>query len=424
MRYEKLHIAHYTNVYKPMKNGVVTSVESFRRGQMEQGHAVYVVAPSPQDKSYVQERFVFNIAAVTLPTQGYPFALPYDPTLTRVLRGIQPDILHTHHPVGLGRFARSWSERLRLPLVFTFHTWYEDFSHYFSRYLPFISEEQVAGMIRYWIRKFIKRCHHIVAPSQHTRDRILQAYGDVLSGDDVSVVPTGIDTDAFSKYAKAEARTYLGWKPEQKYLVSCGRLSREKNFDVLIDAVARMEDKPRLVILGEGDLRPTLEAQIKQQGLEGLVELPGNVETDEVARYFAAADFFAFASPNETQGLVVLEAMAAGTPTVVVREGGIKDFVRDNFNGITTDNNSQALADALERVLELEDMDGLRERARRTAKSLNVASQTRRMLEVYAKAMQKQRAIPDITGVPGSSGIEFSDSHADLESAAFTQLAF
>ena len=424
MRYEKLHIAHYTNVYKPLKNGVVTSVESFRKGQMEQGHAVYVVAPSPQDKSYVQERFVFNIAAVTLPTQSYPFALPYDPTLTRVLKGIQPDILHTHHPVGLGRFARSWSERLRVPLVFTFHTWYEDFSHYFSRYLPFVSEEQVAGIIRFWIRKFLKRCDHVVAPSEYTRNRILDAYGDVLGGEDVSVVATGIDTDTFSKYAKAEARSYLGWKPGQKTLVSCGRLSREKNFDLLIDAVARMEEKPRLVILGDGDLRPTLEAQVKQLGLEGLVEFPGNVEKDVVARYFAAADLFAFASSNETQGLVVLEAMAAGTPTVVVREGGIKDFVRDNFNGITSDNDADSLARALERALRIEDMEGLRERARRTAMGLNVASQTRRLLDVYAHAMGRQRAEREIAEFPVSSGVGFTESHPDLESAAFTQFAF
>ena len=122
MKKESLHIAHYTNVYKPMKNGVVSSVESLRKGQMEEGHSVYVVAPSPSDKTYEQERFVFNIAAITLPNQEYPFALPYDPTLSRVLRGVQPDILHTHHPVGLGRYARRLSKRLERPLVFTFHT--------------------------------------------------------------------------------------------------------------------------------------------------------------------------------------------------------------------------------------------------------------------------------------------------------------
>ena len=177
-------------------------------------------------------------------------------------------------------------------------------------------------------------------------------------------------------------------------------------------------------MIGEGPDRARIESLVREYRLIDPVRLLGWLDQQETARWLAGAQSFVFPSLREFGVGVVLEAMAAGTPTVVVREGGIKDFVRDNFNGITTDNNSQALADALERVLELEDMDGLRERARRTAKSLNVASQTRRMLEVYAKAMQKQRAIPDITGVPGSSGIEFSDSHADLESAAFTQLAF
>ena len=392
MEKESLHIAHYTNVYKPMKNGVVSSVESLRRGQMDEGHSVYVVAPSPSDKTYEQERFVFNIAAITLPNQEYPFALPYDPTLSRVLRGVQPDILHTHHPVGLGRYARRLSKRLERPLVFTFHTWYEDFSHYFSRYMPFVSEEQVARFIRYWIGNFVKRCHHIVAPSHHTRSRILDAYGNILREGDVSVVPTGIEAAAFAKYDKEQARAALGWKAGDRYVVSCGRLSREKNFEMVINAVAQMEEKTKLVILGEGDLRPELEKQIEALGLQGLVELPGNVEQDQVARYFAAADLFSFASANETQGLVVLEAMAAGTPTVVVNEGGIKDFVRDGENGITADNNTQALAQAMDRALRTPELERLRSKAKETAWSMSVESQTRRISEVYSRAMLKQRS--------------------------------
>lgn len=390
MNQKSLHIVHYTNVYKPMKNGVVSSVESFRRGQIDQGHAVYVVAPSPRDKSYVQERFVFNIAAITLPNQEYPFALPFDPNANRVLRGLRPDLLHTHHPVGLGSYAGLWSRRLKIPLVFTFHTWYEDFAHYFSRYIPFIGEEQVAKLIRFWIRKFVKRCHHVVAPSEFTRSRILNAFGETLRSEDITVVPTGIDTRAFTKYGKLEARSLLGWKPQERYLVSCGRLSREKNFDLLLDAVAKMEKKSKLVILGDGDLKPVLERRVQELGLQGQVKLPGNVEKDQVARYFAAADLFAFASPNETQGLVVLEAMAAGTPTVVVREGGVKEFVKDNLNGITADNHPLALARALDRALNVSDLTKLREKARETALSFSVERQTRRLSEVYARAIEKQ----------------------------------
>ena len=399
-----LHIAHYTNVYKPMKNGVVSSVESLRKGQKKEGHSVYVVAPSPADKTYEQERFVFNIAAITLPNQEYPFALPYDPALSRVLRGVQPDILHTHHPVGLGRYARRLSKRLERPLVFTFHTWYEDFSHYFSRYIPFVSEDQVGRFIRYWIGNFVKRCHHIVAPSVHTRARILEAYGEFLPESDISVVPTGIDAAAFARYEKAEARQALGWQANDRYLVSCGRLSREKNFDVLIKAVSEMEEKARLVILGEGDLRPDLLKQVESLGLKDSVLLPGNVSQGEVARYFAAADLFSFASPNETQGLVVLEAMAAGTPPVVVNEGGIKDFVVDGVNGITAENSSVALARAMDRALQTPDLSRLRENARETARNMSVESQTKRISEVYARATARQKlgrgSQADLKGAP------------------------
>ena len=399
MSREPWHIAHYTNVYKPMKNGVVSSVESFRKGQLEQGHSVYVVAPTPADRSYVQERFVFNIAAITLPNQEYPFALPYDPSITGVLRGIKPDVLHTHHPVGLGRCARNLSQRRGIPLVFTFHTWYEDFSHYFSRYLPFVSEVHVARFIRYWIRNFIKRCHHIVAPSRHAYSQIMNVYGEDLDHRDISVVPTGIDTRTFTKYKRDEARALLGWKSDETYLVSCGRLSREKNFFMLIDAVSRMETDCKLVIIGEGDLRSQLEREVERLGLGGSVQFPGNLEREHVARYFSAADLFAFASPNETQGLVVLEAMAAGTPTVVVKGGGVQDYLRDNENGMTSENHPDALARALDRALRATDLNALIEKARETATSFSVESQTRRMSEVYKQAKQKQQSSGRLTNL-------------------------
>lgn len=398
-----LHIAHYTNVYKPMKNGVVTSVETLRQGQLAQGHSVYVVAPTAGDGSYDQERFIFNIPAITLPNQEYPFALPYDPTIKRVLRGLRPDLVHTHHPVGLGRYARSCSQRLRVPLVFTFHTWYEDFSHYFSRYVPLLNENHVSRFIRYWIGGFLKRCHHVVAPSQHTRSRILQTYGDVLEEKDVTVVPTGIDSGAFSRYGQEQARADLGWHPDQRYLVSCGRLSREKNFDRLLRAVSQMETPTRLVILGDGDLKGELKSQAEGLGLGNRFELPGNVERDQVARYFAAADLFAFASPNETQGLVVLEAMAAGTPTVVVGEGGVRDFVVDGVNGFTAENSSKALARTLDRALRAGALCELRERALTTARSFNIESQAARMSEVYDQARLKQMAQAGAVRAPAQS---------------------
>lgn len=388
---QPLKIAHYTNVYKPMKNGVVSSVDSFRRGQLDQGHSVYIVAPTPRDKNYVPEESVFNITAVTLPNQAYPFALPYDPTIIRVLREIKPDVLHTHHPVGLGRYAGHWSQRFSIPLVFTFHTWYEDFSHYFSRYLPFVSEEQVGSFIRFWIRKFVARCHQVVAPGKQTRTRLLEFYGDILSEDDVAVVPTGIDIALFSHYAKNEARASLNWAPEQRYLVSCGRLSREKNFELLIDSFARMEESAKLIILGDGDLRPDLEKQILRLGLQERVELPGNVCRSQVARYFSAADLFCFASPNETQGLVVLEAMAAGTPTVVVEGGGVMDFVRDDVNGLIAENNPNALCKTLDRALRSSGLDRLRQNAVHTAAQFSIENQTREMSKVYARAIQRQK---------------------------------
>ena len=389
---DRLHIALFTNVFLPSTNGVVTSVCTFRDALTELGHNVFVMAPSGGD---YEDRipFVFRYPSVELPAQKYPLTLPVSSSVDEFLPALKPDILHANHPALLGKVAENKSEELDVPLVFTYHTRYREYSHYAS----LLPEDKLKEFIEHWLGSFMSHCHQIVVPSESIRKMVEDTYG-VTEG--VSVVATGVDTNRFGKTAKGDARKSLGWDPEERILVSMGRLAKEKNFDLLIEAFAKVDHaRKRLVILGEGEERAALEQQISEFGLGEQVCLTGLVTKDEVPTYLSASDLFVFGSVTETQGLVTLEAMASGLPTVAVAASGTQDVVVDGETGFLTEVHAASLAEGIERLLlSPEQMRSFGAAGRRRAAEFGHLSQAKKMLSAYERAIQahaqRKRVIP------------------------------
>jgi 1,2-diacylglycerol 3-alpha-glucosyltransferase len=205
-----LHLALYTNVYKPVVNGVAISVEGFRESLLKKGHRVYVFAPDSPEELPV-ERFVIRYPAFDLPIQKYPIVVPVSPFADQFVKISMPDVLHAHHPALLGRAAVQHSERHKLPLVFTYHTRYHDYAHYAQ---PF-PKDKVRELITHWLGHFMAYCHHLVVPSDSIRQLVAETYGLEKQ---VSVVATGIDLERFRPTDKMESRAKLGWAPEETWL--------------------------------------------------------------------------------------------------------------------------------------------------------------------------------------------------------------
>jgi glycosyltransferase involved in cell wall biosynthesis len=382
----RLRVGMFTNVYLPTTNGVVVSVETFRRALTELGHHVYVFGP---DSGAIEDRapYIFRYPALELPLQKYPLTLPVSPYIDHVIRNLKPQILHANHPALLGRVAERKSAELDVPLVFTYHTRYADYSHYADP-LP---QENVKEFIDHWLASFMTACHQVVVPSESIKDMLKTHYGDSIASH-VSVVPTGVETAKFSAYTHQQARQKLGWSPERKTLVSIGRLAKEKNFDLLIRAFARLENKElHLVIMGSGDEKKALESLANELGVAERVEFPGLVPFDEVPIYLAASDLFVFASVTETQGLVTLEAMASGLPVAAVEASGTREAVSPDCS-VLTEASDQALAAGIQEMLGRTDSGSVREAAQRRAKEFDVLVQGRAMVEVYKKAQEAHKA--------------------------------
>ncbi|MCB0196973.1 MAG: glycosyltransferase, partial [Anaerolineae bacterium] len=340
-----MHIAHFTNTYHPVISGVVRSIDTFRQGLTALGHNVFIFAQSTSDYKD-KEPFVFRYPAVELPlSHNFPLTIPVSPFVDKLIPSLKLDVIHSHHPFLLGRAAVTQAETHGVPLVFTFHTRYREYSHYVA-----LNQNFVKDAIDYWLGQYMERCHHIVVPSNSIKEMIGDVYGVTSQ---VTVVPTGIDLHPFQAADPTTIRQKRGWG-DDKVLISIGRLAEEKNWTTLVEAaglVFKKHKKTRLVIIGDGDQKAELETMAAEMGVAEQVEFTGKIPFDEIPLYLKAADLFCFASTTETQGLVTMEALAAELPVVAVEASGTQDVVEESKQGLLVDNDSEALAKGIDQVL-------------------------------------------------------------------------
>jgi 1,2-diacylglycerol 3-alpha-glucosyltransferase len=386
-----MHIAHFTNTYHPSISGVVRSVDSFRQALTELGHNVFVFTQDANDYQDT-EPFIFRYLSLHLGLPNeFPATIPISPFMDRVLPVIKPDVIHSHHPIMLGQVAANKAEELKLPLIFTFHTRYREYSHYFP-----VPQETVQGIVRdaidMWLKEYIKRCDHIVVPTDSMREALEEIYE---IKDPITVVPTGIDIRPYVRAEGGPVRAKHGWTSKDFIIISVGRLTPEKGWPLLLDAAAlvmKASPRVRLALVGEGFERRKLEKQAGELGITEKVDFIGKVPFEEIPAYLKAADLFAFASSTETQGLVTLEAMAAGLPVVAVDAIGTSDVVHNGKDGLLTDNNAEALASAILKLAKDKDtLERFRKASQRKAHSLDLLKQARRLISVYDEAIAAKK---------------------------------
>jgi glycosyltransferase involved in cell wall biosynthesis len=384
-----LHIAFFTNYYHPVVNGVVRSVASFRESLMRQGHNVFIFAQA--DSTYKDdEPFIFRYPSLPLPPGDISTAIPVSPFVDQLLPALKLDVIHTHHPILLGQTAARKAAELDLPLVFTFHTQYWEYTHY----IPFPQEtiqEFLKNAVHRWLREFMQKCQHIIIPSESLKDILVRDYG---LHERYSVIPTGTNLEPFLKADGESLRSARGWQNET-VLISVGRLAPEKNWDTLLRAFAKLHEEhlgARLVLIGDGTAKQSLEALAADLGVADRVVFTGALPFHEVPRYLKAADVFAFASVTETQGLVTIEAMAAGLPVVAVDGPGTRDIVENGKQGFLVENDPEALAKGLNKLLaDSQRLKRLRNNALKKAKSFEVNQLGKQLISVYEQAIQDKK---------------------------------
>ena len=388
-----MHIAYFTNAYHPVISGVVRSVDSFRKALSQNGHNVFIFTHSAEDFVDTQP-FIFRYPTIPihLPSD-FPATLPISPFIDRVFPILKPQVIHTHHPVLLGDTAANKAKTFHLPLVFTYHTNYQEYSHYFS-----ISREKPSGLVKdtieFWIADFIKNCQHMIVPTHTMKDQISRIYG--IDNEDMSVIPTGIELEPFLNADRWTLRKNKNWDEEKKILISVGRLSKEKSFDKLLKAFALVHhEQPEtlLILIGDGPEKENLISLAQDLNISAAVEFSGKQEFAKIPAFLKAADIFVFASTSETQGLVTIEAMAAGLPVVAVHATGTVDAVEDQKQGFLTADHPKALAEGILTLLKnKQKQKEFSEAALKRAAAYDMQALTQELEEVYRVSIQKKQA--------------------------------
>jgi glycosyltransferase involved in cell wall biosynthesis len=369
-----------TNTYTPHVGGVARSVASFAAEYRRLGHRVLVVAPE-YDHAPKEEADVVRIPAIQQ-FNGSDFAvvLPVSGLLTEALDAFRPDIVHAHHPYLLGMTALRVARYRQLPLVFTHHTLYEHYTHYVPGDSPALRRFVIELGTRY-----ANLCDQVFAPSASIA-ALLHSRGVVSP---ITVVPTGVDVERFARGDGPGLRRKMGI-PDGAFVVGhVGRLAPEKNLGFLAEAVTAFLDAvphAHFLLVGKGPSETDVRAIFERAGLSGRLHLAGVLELPQLADAYHAMDVFAFASKSETQGLVLIEAMAAGVPVVGLDAPGVREVVTDGQNGrLLQEEDRAAFAAALQWVAELPltARHALERGARATAEAFSMPRSAAKALTCY-----------------------------------------
>lgn len=317
--------------FSPAVNGVVTSVKNLRRELERRGHEVRILTLSQTTHSWEKDGVTYiGSVPAGLVYPGARLRSAIGGRLVRELVDWCPDIVHSQCEFSTFFLARRIAEEVDAPLVHTYHTVYEDYTHYFSPSVRF-GRKAVAVFTR-WVAS---QTDCFIAPTGKVR-QLLQGYNVSCP---VFVVPSGVDLTPFRRerdpYQTAVLRASLDIPAGRTVLVFVGRLAEEKNVDELLRLRAALGDeKLTLLLVGDGPDRPRLEGIARELGLSAPdVVFAGMVPPDQVADWYRLGDLFASASTSETQGLTYVEALAAGVPALCRADPCLAGVIREGENG-------------------------------------------------------------------------------------------
>lgn len=397
-----MHVLFISDVYFPRVNGVSTSIRTFRQDLAHCGVDTLLVAPgytapaAPVGAALNEasdERAVVRVPASPVPRDPEDRRMRWR-ALTRALDDLAPrgfDLVHIHTPFIAHYAGVRFARRANIPCVATYHTFFEEYLHH---YVPMLPRAFSRLLARHFTRSQCAAVQALVAPSEPMR-AVLTGYGVTTP---IHVVPTGLAVDRFRAGDGRAFRARAGIAPGRPLVAYIGRVAHEKNIGFLLRVFAQVlkcVPQALLVIAGEGPAREGLRSQVAALGLEPHVQFAGYLQRDSaLLDCYAAADVFVFASRTETQGLVLLEAMAQGTPVVSTAELGTRSILVPGSGALVVPEEPEAFAAAVVRVLgDARLREALAVRGLAYARSWSSSAMAARLAGVYAQLHPTPRAV-------------------------------
>lgn len=330
-----MRIGLFADTYYPQINGVATSVLMLKENLEKLGHQVYVFTttdPLADNK----EKNVYRVMSLPFKSSRR-VGMVYHPRLARRIKRLELDLIHTHTEFSLGIFGRTMARYLNIPHLHTYHTIYEDYTHYIVKFG--VLDTIAKSAARRLSTNFCNSADMVVVPTDKVKNLLL-TYN---VNREISVIPSGIRLDKYSKekYFNKEIlklKEYHGIKPSDKVIIYIGRLSVEKNIDEVLKAMSiylKDKDSTKFVLVGNGPDKSNLEDLSRDLGIFDKTIFVGERPWDEIGKYYQLGDVFVSASQSETQGLTYIEALASGLPVVAKADPCLDGVIQNGYNGYT-----------------------------------------------------------------------------------------
>lgn len=386
-----MRIAFFTDSYKPQVNGVVKSIEVFRRELEKKGHKVTVFAP--EDPDYQEkEKFVYRFKSIPfISYRGYRIGVPYQVLTDSRFKKIDFDIIHVQSPFSIGALGLGVGKHFHIPVVGTFHTMFPEYIHYFIKNKKLQSIKELNFLFEKFSWKclswFYNQCENVIVPTEATKHILLKNGFEK----EVKIIPTGIysGNKKNNKNSEKAVKKIIKKKSKDKIVLHVGRVTEEKNIKFIVDSLKpALKDGVKLVISSDGPYREELEKYVSGNNnkIENVI-FTGYLSEDELTGLYRLSDLLVVASKTETQSIVILEAISNNLPVLVVDAPVTGDIVKKYGIGIAS-REEDFLKNAEIMLHDKKAADKFRKNFKRMIEDFDIKTCTQKLVEIYENTIK------------------------------------
>lgn len=388
-----MNIGLFTDAYFPNISGVVSSIATLKQALEECGHTVYIIT-NHSGKDILFEENILKLPGLKLNfLYGNNLSMPFQfPAAREYIVSMDLDVIHVHTEFGIGKYARRVAEKLGIPVVYTYHTMYEEYTHYINPLDLSLVSSVEKEIVRDLSRNVANQSDAIIAPSNKTKKKLLE-YGVTKP---IYIIPTGLDLSEFEydHLDQEQLRTIreeLGFTSDDHIVTYVGRIGKEKQIEMPIRAIRLCKDTSiQLVVVGDGSEISNLKAIAIEEGVEDRVHFLGFKQRSIIPYYYTAFDCFVSASTTETQGMTYIEALASGLCVFGRRDEVLEDLVEEGKTGYYFDDENE-LAQKMDAFFEKtkEEREAFRTSCVEKTLPYNTKLFAKNVLRVYEDVQQK-----------------------------------
>lgn len=379
-----MRIGFFTDTYFPINFGTEIAIDTFRKKLEELGNEVFIFAPKFSGYKDTSEK-IFRFPSIKVQSSPEARLLFFGPSAISKIASLKLDICHSHTPFTAGWLAKAVSRRLAIPVINQYHILYPEYAKTWLWKNNQIAAEAITAYTRFFLNKHTA----VIAPSPKIK-KLLENYGVKRP---TYVLPTGLDLQKFKSAKKDPAWPEKhGIRPGDEVMIYVGRQTAEKNILFLIEAfglVAAKEPRVKLILVGEGPLKPEIEKIARKRNFSNRLIFTGRIPREETMQAYLVSKIFLFASKTDTQGLVIMEAAALGLPIVALKDEAYVGMLENEQNGYTVfEEKTEAFAQAVLKILGNGELyRKFSDNSRKIAENFSDINQAKKLLEIYKQVL-------------------------------------